>query len=426
MLTNTRKFHEFSQKSAFVCTLTFAFFIPFGPALTNLFLFFTLIFILLSGGLISHIQNIWSNEVSKIAILLFMLLAIGITWSIAETNDAFRVLKKYFPLLYIPMLMPIFNTEARKKIGVNIFLISVTTILFIIYLMKFGIIPEFNIPILGRHRPLNVTIDGGFQTHIITNIVMAFSAYIYLIRARIRSGRKSLINAILFTLTAYYVIFISTGTTGQVLLIALITLFLFQVLNKKWIVIFMLLSSILVLSSVSNIDKVRKVHPNIEKTVIKLVDKYYQFNGESTTENVYYRPQRYINSIKLIASDPWFGTGTGSYYAAYKSKLPEIANLHRNTTKRNPHNEYLSIGVQVGLLGIALLIYLFYAQFKMTRTIHSAEFRHISQGFVALMIIGCFANSMIMDSGESHFFAYFTALLFSSFSLDNNQTKIDS
>jgi O-antigen ligase len=354
-----------------------------------------------------------------------MLLAIGITWSSAETNDAFRVLKKYLPLLYIPMLMPIFNTEARKKIGVNIFLISITSILTIIYLMKFGIIPELNIPILGRHRPLNITIDGGFQTHIITNILMAFTAYIYLIRAKIRSGRKSLINTILFTSTAYYVIFISTGTTGQVLLIALITLFLFQVLNKKWIVIFMLLSSILVLSSVSNIDKVRKVHPNIEKTVIKLVDKYYQFNGESTTENVNYRPQRYINSIKMIASDPWFGTGTGSYYAAYKSKLPEIEKI-TTATKQNPHNEYLSIGVQVGLLGIALLIYLFYSQFKMTHEMRSAEFKYISQGFVTLMIIGSFVNSMIMDSGESHFFAYFSALLFSSFSLDNNQTKIDS
>ena len=187
----------------------------------------------------------------------------------------------------------------------------------------------------------------------------------------------------------------------------------------------MLLSSMLILLSASNIDKISKVHPNIEKTVNKLIDRYHKFNEEITTENVNYRPQRYANSIKMIASDPWFGTGTGSYYAAYKSKLPEIAKITTGT-KWNPHNEYLSIGVQVGLLGIALLIYLFYSQFKMTRTIHSAEFRCISQGFVALMIIGCFANSMIMDSGESHFFAYFTALLFSSFSLDNNQTKIDS
>jgi len=417
MLTNTLKFHEFSQKAAFVCALTFAFFIPFGPALTNLFLFFTLIFILLSGGLRSHIQNIWSNEVSKIAILLFMLLAISITWSIAETNDAFRVLKKYLPLLYIPMLMPIFNTEARKKIGVNIFLISVTTILFIIYLMKFDIIPELDIPILGRHRSLSITIDGGFQTHIITNILMSFSAYLYLIRARIRSGRKSLINAILFILTAYYVIFISTGTTGQVLLIALITLFLFQILNKKWIVIFMLLASMLVLISISNIDKISKVHPNIEKTVNKFVDRYHKLYQEPSAENVSHRPQRYINSIKMIASDPWFGSGTGSYATAYKEKLPEIEKITTGT-KWNPHNEYLSIGVQVGVAGIFLLLFLFFNQLKAAGQITTSEDRYIAQGFVTLIIIGCTANSMIMDSGESHFFAYFSALLFSKIKLD--------
>ena len=424
MLINTHTFQKFSQKAAFICILTSAFFIPFGPALTNLFLFFTLIFILLSGGLTDYVQNIWSNKVSKIAILLFVLLAISITWSIAETNDAFRVLKKYLPLLYIPMLMPIFNTEVRKKIGVNIFLISVTIILFIIYLMKFDIIPELNIPIFGRHRPMNVTIDGGFQTHIITNIVMAFSAYIYLIRARIRSGRKSLINTILFTLTAYYVMFISTGTTGQVLLVALILIFLFQDFKKKNLIIIALPIALFSIINTANIDRMSASN-NVDFTLEKLVYKYHQFSSGPTLGNVNHRPQRYINSIKMISSDPWFGTGSGSYYAAYKTKLPEIEKI-TSGTKWNPHNEYLSIGVQVGLSGIALLIYLFYAQFRMTRTMHSTEFRHISQGFVTLMIIGCFANSMIMDSGESHFFAYFTALLFSNFSLDNNQTKIDS
>ena len=253
---------------------------------------------------------------------------------------------------------------------------------------------------------------------------MSFSAYIYLIRARIRLGRKSLINITLFTLTTYYVIFISTGTTGQVLLIALIFLSLSQDFNKKSLIIIALPIALLSIINTTNVDRVSSSN-NIDFAIEKLVLKYHQFAPGSTADNVNHRPQRYTNSVKMIASDPWLGTGTGSYYAAYKSKLPEIEKITTGT-KWNPHNEYLSIGVQVGLLGIALLIYLFYAQFKMTRTIHSAEFKCISQGFVALMIIGCFANSMIMDSGESHFFAYFTALLFSSFSLDNNQTKIDS
>ena len=417
MLTNTRRFHEFSQKAAFICALIFAFFIPFGPALTNLFLFLTLIFVLLSGNLSEHIKIIWDNKVSKSAIILFALLALGTLWSIADTSDAFRVLKKYNALLYISILIPIFSSQTRKDIGVNIFLFSMTFILAIIYLMNFGVISEFNIPIPGRDRPVNVTIDGGFQTHIITNILMAFAAYTYLIRTALNVGLKFAFNFALFFLATYNVLFISTGTTGQVLLVALISLFLFQILNKRWIVIFILLSSMIVLLSVSNIDKISKVHPNIEKTINKFVDRYHKFYQESSAENVNYRPQRYINSIKMIASDPWFGTGTGSYYAAYKSKLPEIEKITTGT-KWNPHNEYLSIGVQVGVVGILLLLFLFFNQLKAAGQITTSEDRYIAQGFVVLMIIGCTANSMIMDSGESHFFAYFSALLFSKIKLD--------
>jgi O-antigen ligase len=410
------KLQTFSQKSAFICALIFAFFIPFGPALTNLFLFLTLVFVLLSGNLSEHIKIIWDNKVSKSAIILFALLALGTLWSIADTSDAFRVLKKYNALLYISILIPIFSSQTRKDIGVNIFLFSMTFILAIIYLMKFGVISEFNIPIPGRHRPVNVTIDGGFQTHIITNILMAFAAYIYLIRTALNVGLKLAFNFILFSLAAYNVLFISTGTSGQVLFAILLVLFVFQSLNKKTLAILAMFSiiSIIIGTLQSNGSSATS---NVSFTVEKLTSRFHELTVDSTPENVNYRPQRYINSIKMIASDPWFGSGTGSYAAAYKEKLPEIEKITTGT-KWNPHNEYLSIGVQVGVAGIFLLLFLFFNQLKAASKITTSEDRYIAQGFVVLMIIGCLANSMIMDSGESHFFAYFSALLFSKIKLD--------
>ena len=410
------KLQTFSQKSAFICALIFAFFIPFGPALTNLFLFLTLVFVLLSGNLSEHIKIIWDNKVSKSAIILFALLALGTLWSIADTSDAFRVLKKYNALLYISILIPIFSSQTRKDIGVNIFLFSMTFILAIIYLMKFGVISEFNIPIPGRDRPVNVTIDGGFQTHIITNILMAFAAYIYLIRTALNVGLKLAFNFILFSLAAYNVLFISTGTSGQVLFAILLVLFVFQSLNKRTLAILAIFSiiSIIIGTLQSNGSSATS---NVSFTVEKLTSRFHELTVDSTPENVNYRPQRYINSIKMIASDPWFGTGTGSYAAAYKEKLPEIEKITTGT-KWNPHNEYLSIGVQVGVAGIFLLLFLFFNQLKAASKITTSEDRYIAQGFVVLMIIGCLANSMIMDSGESHFFAYFSALLFSKIKLD--------
>lgn len=405
------KLQTFSQKSAFICALIFAFFIPFGPALTNLFLFLTLVFVLLSGNLSEHIKIIWDNKISKSAIILFALLALGTLWSIADTSDAFRVLKKYNALLYISILIPIFNSQTRKDIGVNIFLFSMTFILAIIYLMNFGVISEFNIPIPGRHRPVNVTIDGGFQTHIITNILMAFAAYIYLIRTLLNVGLKLTFNFILFSLAAYNVLFISTGTSGQVLFAILLVLFAFQSFNKKTLAILAMFSIFSIIIGIPQSNGISATS-NVSSTVEKLTSRFHELTVGSTPENVNYRPQRYINSIKMIASDPWFGSGTGSYAAAYKEKLPEIEKITIGT-KWNPHNEYLSIGVQVGLTGIFLLLFLFFNQLRSANKITTSEDRYIAQGFVLLMVIGCTANSMIMDSGESHFFAYFSALLFS-------------
>ena len=410
---NTKKI---SQQASFICLLIFAFFIPFGPALTNLFLFFTLVFVLLSGSLTEHMRIIWDNEISKLAIFLFALLTLGTFWSIADTNDAFRVLKKYNALLYIALLLPIFNSKIRKTIGINVFLLSMTSILALIYLMYFGVISEFNIPIPGRHRPVNVTIDGGFQTHIITNILMAFAAYIYLIRTVLNVGLKLTFNFILFSLATYNVLFISTGTSGQVLFAILLVLFVFQNFNKKNLAILAMFSifSIIIGTLQSNGSPAAS---NIAFSVEKLTSKFHELTVDSTPENVNARPQRFINSVKMISSDPWFGSGTGSYAAAYKEKLPEIEKITTGT-KWNPHNEYLSIGVQVGVVGIFLLLFLFFNQLKAASKITTFEDRYIAQGFVVLMIIGCTANSMIMDSGESHFFAYFSALLFSKIKLD--------
>ena len=217
----------------------------------------------------------------------------------------------------------------------------------------------------------------------------------------------------MFIVSSYYVLFISTGTSGQVLFLVLIFVFFFQI-SKKWLLIFIGITFALTTIGINNPDPIKKIHPNIETTINKIQYKYGQLYEEPTPKNINQRPQRNINSIKMIASDPWIGTGTGSYFAAYKSKLPEIEKITTGT-KWNPHNEYLSIGVQLGILGIICFMYLFYLQFRHSLQNEDQEIRDISQGFVVFMMIGCVANSMIMDSGEGHFYAYFSALLFSQY-----------
>ena len=81
------------------------------------------------------------------------------------------------------------------------------------------------------------------------------------------------------------------------------------------------------------------------------------------------------------------------------------------------------ITVKLGVIGLFLLLYLFYTQGTSSDRIREKEYKYIAQGLVILIIIGCIGNSMILDSREGHFWAFFSALLFSNLSKDLPETK---
>nr|MBT6354039.1 hypothetical protein [Pelagibacteraceae bacterium] len=83
---------------------------------------------------------------------------------------------------------------------------------------------------------------------------------------------------------------------------------------------------------------------------------------------------------------------------------------------KNPHSEYLIIGVQLGVIGILALLYLFTIQGFSSFKIKDKEKKYLAQGLVVLILIGCIFNSLLMDSRDGHFWAYFSALLFSDLS----------
>ena len=90
---NKTKFQEFSNSAAFFCAIAFMIFIPINIVLMNVFLFLVLIFTLMAGDLKHHLTLVWRNPVTKVALMLFALLSIGVFWSIAETDWSLRVLK---------------------------------------------------------------------------------------------------------------------------------------------------------------------------------------------------------------------------------------------------------------------------------------------------------------------------------------------
>jgi len=401
------RFQQFSNKAAFVCALCFVFFIPISPALMNIFLFFTLIFILLAGNLRNHLYIVCHNAVSKAGIFLFLLLAIGITWSTANIKESLLMLNKYNELWYIALLMPIFLSAQRKALGLNIFLASMLFILVLVYSIYLGLIP--NIPIPSKAHPLHtISVSGGFRTNIITNILMSFAVFILLQRALLTKNNYKWTYTILFFLSANYSLFISNGTTGQILTIALIMLTLIQHMRWKSIIVIPLFFGVIV--SHAYIYE----NSSINTAVIKLKSGI-EHDGTSASQ----RREFLANSIYLFKKNPYIGTGTGSFYKSYTQIPP-----HRilTTPSKNPHNEYSSFAIQLGAVGIIGLLLLFTSQGISSFHIISTEQRYLAQGLVVFIVLSSLGNTMIMDSGEGHFWAYMSAIFFSPLYKQHSQS----
>ena len=82
---------------------------------------------------------------------------------------------------------------------------------------------------------------------------------------------------------------------------------------------------------------------------------------------------------------------------------------------RNPHNEYLLITVQVGVAGFALLLYLFYTQWRHAVKLPGLFEQDAARGLVLTIAVTSLFNSPLHDHTEGLFFAFASAMLFAHF-----------
>jgi O-antigen ligase len=99
--------------------------------------------------------------------------------------------------------------------------------------------------------------------------------------------------------------------------------------------------------------------------------------------------------------------GTGGFPRAYEQKIAGTG----MTPARNPHNEFMHIAVQIGPLGLATLLLLFWQQWRLAPRLATRLERELARGLVVLMLVGCLYNSLLLDHTEGLLYAWLTGLL---------------
>jgi O-antigen ligase len=368
------------------------------PTLTIFSHLFVLILILLvifdKPQYPNYLNRLRPHAVVWVAILLFILLSFGISYSSAPLSEATHIWLKYKKLLFIPFFILIFRTDQDRWFGIYGFLTAMLITLLLSYIMHFTGVK------IGAGTVENTYI---FKSHITQGIFMALAAYFLAIHA-FKFPYYKLLCILLALFASYHVLFMLHGRTGYVLIVALIFLLIYQLF--RWRGLLLALLPLLVFGSLIFVTS-----DVIQQRIGHIPEEFQQHQHGDGVTSVGLRTEYLQHGITLVLQSPWIGHGTGSVGQIYWQFIhPEQKDKHTV----NLHNEYLMMMVQVGIVGLVVFIYFFYVLWRDSYRLDDA-YIFMAQGIVLTMIIGCLLNSSWFDMTEGYLFAYFIGIFYASY-----------
>jgi len=202
--------------------------------------------------------------------------------------------------------------------------------------------------------------------------------------------------------------FITEGRSGQVAFFVLLFIFLLQLFRKKIVWGITLGVIVLPLLFVGGY----KLSPNFHERVYtawKEVKNVHYALDTSIGHRLYF----WVTSWEVFEDHPLIGVGTGDYKEAYALKnleqYPRLPPLIQNT--ENPHNQYVLVLAQLGLLGFVSLLSIFVLQVRQSFEVDE-EYQRIRLAFPLLFLTIMLSESYLIVNETGFVFSLFAAVLY--------------
>lgn len=335
---------------------------------------------------------------------LFGLLLIGCFYSGVTWKVAWSSAMKYADLALLGVLLWAAYSGTTRRRALYLFIFAIVLNLIVSYAAANSLIDRLP----GMHTQPHYPV--GFKLSVTHGILVSFGAFVCLLLAR--EARTTAVRAPLVGLAllcAHNVLFIVIGRTGYVVLPILLAYCVATAL-RGWRLKLIALIVIAALLPAAYYGS-----GNFQERVDEVTRDLTRWKpGAGDETSVGQRIGYYRTTLELIAEHPLTGVGTGGYAPAYAGKV-------RGTeapATTHPHNDYLMIGAQVGIPGIALLLLLYGVIWHTAPKLRTRLERDIARGLVLTMVVSGLFNSVLLDHTEGLFFAWVTALLYARYTPD--------
>jgi O-antigen ligase len=328
-------------------------FIPTSIAITNLIIGLLALFWILERNFKAKFDIIRSSKWMLAIFALIGFYALGMLWGDHHLNADWQF-QRLALLLIFPVLMTMDLKQETIKRAAFAFLVTAFISAFTAIAINNNIISPLGAYLSFIDPSLR---NSAFITYNYHNVILALATTLSLY---VLIEKKSKYTYLLLLFIAVYSISIFTerGRAGQVIFnLSAIFYILYYNHNRKYVLrgfsLFLLLFSFQFVIYHST---------NVYKDRFDAVSNIIQNNGDrgaGKTEDI-----RYVfvkESLNRIIEKPILGYGTGSFGTIFKNEVKSGHYFDKHTT---PHNQYLYVWFELGILGLVLLLLIFYHQIK--------------------------------------------------------------
>ena len=376
------------------------FLLPLTVLGNNIAIWLITIIWLCSGNYIEKFQKIKNNKLALASIAFFLIHLLGLLWT-ENLYWGLEIVRKMLPFL---LVLPIFLTITKKENSgyyIGAFLIAISISESFSYLIWLGIIEPFKYATLANPTPL--------MSHISYNPFLAFAFYLVIDKLFSNSKLNSYMRSIytFFAITMTVNMFITGGRAGQVMFFAAIILLALQHFRHSQIKALITSMTVIAIIFITAYNT-----STIFKDRFEDIHQHYIEYDEHPNTSIDQRITFVVNSFDLFKTSPFYGVGTGDFPNEYK-KINDIKSPNVRATSQ-PHNMYMLILVQLGILGLVSFLWIFYQQFKIALASKDQQVQNIGVAIPLLFLIIMWSDSYLLGHYTSNLFILFSSIIYTN------------
>ena len=381
-----------------------AFLLPLTVFGSNLIIVIICFLWIISGNYRLKLAEILSSKLLVASIIFYLVHIIGLIW----TSDMKWGLEIAHKMWYFIGLFPILYSIVQKKYirkYIYAFLLAMAFTEIISYLIWFEIIEPFKFATVKNPTP--------FMSSISYNPILAFAIYLVIYELFFNKKLSQLMFFLngLFAISMIFNMFITGGRAGQIAFFAMISILIFQFFDKDRIK--SLISICLLIPGI--FFTAYQTSELFQERVDSAIKNSLQYSENKST-SVGYRIAYTINSWEIFKKNMLIGVGTGDFPTEYK-KINDI-NTPKVQSTSNPHNMYILVLSQLGLLGFFSFLSIFYYQIKIAYSSGSIFVNNVGIALPIMFLIIMFSDSYLLGHYTSLMFIFFSSFLYKDYEKD--------